>query len=303
MKKIICTLFCTAALFGVYSQTRPIATDINTIPAEGGKIKITWSSPASSEPKITGFAVYRDSKQISSYDQLNSQKPVAELASDVNVYFDAVPDSREYFYAVISLTENGAYSIILPSINTTVYGVKTAVSQSAKNTSGKQPPKQETSPLPKTAPSKKMREIPLPTLGLAETPKQKNIIGPKALAAAKSLGKDYTGRKNIIENPHIFEEDMVCPEGGDEYVLFKILKNYFVKNDFQRTVSELTEFLNVHRSDSVTNRAFFYLGESYYFSADYQNALFNFLTVKEQYPALSKKWIDSTLDLIEIDAD
>ena len=141
IKRIIfAALFAELLSFG-FTQTRPVATDINTIPSENGKIKITWTIPEESEPKITGFVIYRDTKQISSYEQLSSLKPVAKLASDVKMYLDSVSDSREYFYAVISVTEKGNYNIILPSINTTVYGVKTSTDiaadqnmQSSQNT-------------------------------------------------------------------------------------------------------------------------------------------------------------------------
>lgn len=305
IKRIIfAALFAELLSFG-FTQTRPVATDINTIPSENGKIKITWTIPEESEPKITGFVIYRDKKQISSYEQLSSLKPVAKLASDVKMYLDSVSDSREYFYAVISVTEKGNYNIILPSINTTVYGVKTSTDiaadqnmQSSQNTK-KQKTKQDTS-VNIDDNSEKMRSVPLPALGLVETSKPKKVLGQKAIDTAKNLGKDYINKKNIITQMHIFEEDLICPQGGDEYLLFKILKNNFVKKDFKKSISELSEFLNVHRSEEVTRRAVFYLGEAYYFTNNYQNALFQFLTVQENYPALSKKWIDSSLDLIEL---
>ncbi|MGN0740917.1 MAG: hypothetical protein ACI4LX_12180 [Treponema sp.] len=308
IKRIIFAAFFAELLSFCFAQTRPVATDINTIPAENGKIKITWTIPEDSEPKITGFVIYRDTRQISSYEQLNALKPVAKLASDVKMYSDSVSDSREYFYAVISVTEKGNYNIILPSINTTVYGVKTstdiAADQSPRSTqSTKNSKTQKDTSVKIDDNSEKMRSVPLPALGLVETPKAKNVLGQKAIDTAKSLAKDYVDKKNVITQMHIFEEDLICPQGGDEYLLFKILKNNFVKKDFYKSISELSEFLNVHRSEEVTNRAVFYLGESYYFTQNYQNALFQFLTVKEAYPALSKKWIDSSLDLIELEKD
>ena len=97
--------------------------------------------------------------------------------------------------AVISVTEKGNYNIILPSINTTVYGVKTSTDiaadqnmQSSQNTK-KQKTKQDTS-VNIDDNSEKMRSVPLPALGLVETSKPKKVLGQKAIDTAKNLGKD-----------------------------------------------------------------------------------------------------------------
>ncbi|MCR5614437.1 hypothetical protein [Treponema sp.] len=301
--KIMTFFFCAALASLGFAQTRPVVTDINAIPQENSKIKINWTVPENSSPAITNIIIYRDTKQISTYEQLASLKPVAKLASDVKTYIDSVSDSREYFYTIIASTENGEYILILPSINTTVYGVRSSKYSSKGTEAVIQEDDARVLPSVKQPqnPSDKIREVPLPAPGIMKTEKSNSkIFGEKALSASKTLGKKYVGKKNKITKMHVFEEDLICPEGGDEYFLFRILKDSFVKKDFAKAVTDLNDFLSVRRDEKVAKRATFYLGESYYFSKNYEKALFNFLNVKGEYPELSKKWIDSSLDMIEI---
>ncbi|MBR5932969.1 MAG: hypothetical protein IK002_03180 [Treponema sp.] len=302
LRNTLIGLLFTLIPFFANAQSRPVVLDINVIPKEKSQIKISWHTPENTNPAITGYLICRDTKQITSYEQLSSLGVIAELASDVNEYIDMVEDFKEYFYSVIATTENGPYIIILPSMNTSISGVR-----ARKNTSTENQvivPKQNSTSKKSDKPvdmSEKMRSIPLPTPGLVDMDKKPAVVlGDKAMSASKTLGKNYLNKKNKITKMHVFEEDLICPEGGDDYYLFKILKTYFVKKDFAGSIKELNDFLSVRRSPSSAKRATFYLGESYYFLKDYQNSLFNFLTVSDDWPELSKKWIDSSLDMIEL---
>lgn len=299
IKPVICAAFALINSTYAFSQTRPIVLEIKAVPYEKSEILVSWKKPENTTPEYTGFALYRDTVQISSYEQLILLTPVKILNKNETQVYDTVDDSREYFYAVIALTKGGQYDILLPSINTTISGVR-------KNTEnyaiGFVEQNSDNNSLEKNIdPSERMREMPLPKPGFITEKKTKPLkLGAKAEKAAKDLSENYVQLKNKITKQHIFEQDMESPAGGDEYFLFKILKNYFVKKDYYNSAKELKEFLSVHRNKDVTERALFYLGESYYFSKDYNNALLNFLQVQEVYPSLSKKWIDSSLDLIEL---
>lgn len=303
MKKILCvlTLLTAAAALFAEKNARPIAYDINAAPKSDKTIKITWKAMENSVPEITGFLIYRDTKQITSSDQLSNLKPLKKLDSSTLTYIDNLRDTKEYYYCVICTTKNGTYNVILQSINTTVNGIRVAT-ETAKEEEVIDPASSTSKNTGlKTDPSEKMRDIPLPTPGLIEVTKNKqNMLGPKAMAQADELGRKYTGSRNKITKLFVFENDLISPEGGDDYYLFKILKTKFVKKDFAGSISELNDFLSIHRSADVTSRAVFYLGESYYFSKDYEKAVFQFLAVQEQYPELCKKWIDSCLDMISI---
>ena len=96
---------------------------------------------------------------------------------------------------------------------------------------------------------------------------------------------------------HIFEEDLVSPAGGDEYLLFEILKTYFIKKQYTESITALRSFLAQNRTKSVADRASFYLGESYYYTGNFPAALTRFLALEDTYPELTRRWIDSSLDL------
>lgn len=299
MKKLLTVLIVTFISHVVFAQARPVASDISVVPREGG-INIKWLINYETNPKVTGFVIFRDTKQFSSYDQITEKNMIAELASNVNEYFDETKDFKEYFYIVFANTENGIYKMILPALNTNMSGVR-AKKKSQSNETVLSPSDTSTKQNNKFAdPSEKMRNIPLPKAQLTGAQKQAGQFGEKAMNAPKDLAKDYINKKNKITKMHIFEEDLVCPEGGDEYFLFKILKSTFAKKDFKNAIIQLNDFLRVNHSQEIINRTNFYLGESYYFTKDYQNALYKFLEVQNEYKELSQKWIDSSLDLIEI---
>ena len=108
-------------------------------------------------------------------------------------------------------------------------------------------------------------------------------------------GINASGKKAKL-TPHLFEEDLVSPDGGDDYLLFQILKNYFVAKKYRETVDKLSQLIGTNISDSTRNRACFYLGEAYYLQGNYEEAVRSFVKVQAAYPTLAKKWLDSSLD-------
>ena len=121
---------------------------------------------------------------------------------------------------------------------------------------------------------------------------------------AKAVAKNLKGKKEIEAQttliPYIFEEDLISPDGGDDFLLFEVLRNNFIQKKYSDSVVQLKKLLGTNRSEKVTNRARFYLGQSYYFQENYQEAVKNFLPVYDIYPELAKKWIDSSLDLMQV---
>lgn len=299
IKKIFTALIITLISHLAFAQGRPVVSDISVVPREGG-IFVKWNIDEQTNPSYTGFIVLRDTKQFTSYDQITSSNTIAELASNVRDYYDILSDFREYYYLIIASTESGTYRMILPSMNTNVSGIRAKKKLQSQEEVITPKENSKTSENSFIDPSEKMRNIPLPKAELTDEKNLKSaVFGKKAMNAPHEFAENYINRKNKITKMHVFEEDMICPEGGDEYFLFKILKATFAKKDFKNAIVSLNEFLSVHRSEEVQKRALFYLGESYYFTKDYRNALYNFLTVKEDFNELSKKWIDSSLDLIE----
>ena len=96
--------------------------------------------------------------------------------------------------------------------------------------------------------------------------------------------------------PYVFEEDLISPDGGDDYLLFEILKNHFVQQDYEETVSQIQKLTGTNINENTRNRAFFYMGEAEYFLVHYENAVKTFVKVEAAYPVLVKKWLDASLD-------
>lgn len=300
--KFLISLILLISGSSLFAQTsRPVVSDINTVPGPASTIKITWTLPENPDPAIKECYIFKDTKQIASFDDLSKLEPTGKADSSSTHFIDTITDTRDYYYCVLCNTENGVYNIILPSVNTTVNGAHIVTFNSTEdqvitpeNSESKKQNKFSDS-------SEKMRDIPLPTPGFIEITKSpQNILGSRAMKTADDLGRKYTGTRNKITKPYVFEDDLICPENGDEYYLFKILKNSFAKKDYKKAVTDINDFLSIRRKDEVTKRAVFYLGESLYFTKNYEKAVFQFLKVQNEYPELSKKWIDSCLDLIEI---
>ena len=129
--------------------------------------------------------------------------------------------------------------------------------------------------------------------------KKPSKLSAEVVNAGKSLAGKTSIQKEKLE-PYYFDEDITSPSGGDDYYLFEILKNSFVKKNYEASIIELKKFLSVNRSEETTNRAAFYLAQSQYFTGNYRSALTMFLFTQDTWPILCKKWINSTLDFYTI---
>lgn len=297
MKKLIFILISLILPICAFSQSRPIIENLEANSTELYKIKLTWTLPSMPSPKIEKLYIYRDSKQITSYSQISNLNPIAALDKNSTFYIDNVQNTNEYFYSIIAETNDGPYKIIIPSINSTLNGIM-PLFKNTSNNSNQNIQHKETFTINQNS----KRVFPLPQINFDKNNDSKNnkiTLGKKAIDAGNELGKGYN-KKKYISKIHVFEEDLICPEGGDEYFLFRILKESFVKNNFATSVENLTDFLSVYRNKETTSRAIFYLAESYYFSGNYEKAIYHFLAVKDIYPELTKKWLDSSLDLYKL---
>jgi uncharacterized ParB-like nuclease family protein len=286
-------LFCC----GLYAAGRPVVTDISASAGTGKFISIFWVLPSKTEQTVTSLLVFRDVEPIASYSQLAELKPAAVLSGSDTGWADPVESYTDYYYAVIAVTGSGPYTIIIPSMNATVNGVhrKLPVQNAAADTSA--------SAKEKLYPQGTMRETPLPSIDLLEkTDAAVPVMGKQAREQAGLLAGNAAAPDAKPLDVYIFEEDLISPDGGDDYFLFDALKTTFIRKKYTESAAALTKLLGTNRSESVTGRAEFYLGESYYFSGNYQEAVKTFLTVSGTYPVLTKKWIDSALDFMALPA-
>lgn len=287
MKKSVClllTLFCSVFLFA----EKPIVQDIQAKAGKGTRINVTWTLPKNPDSKITQLMVYRSDKQINSYSQLETMTPIAVLEPDTTLYPDNVPDFNDYYYAVIAISEI-PYRVILRSFNATVSG--THVATKTKKAAAKKAEEE------KLYPHGTLRETPLPYIDLVDGIGKKETPSEQiAMTTSTLLSDDAKSNDDLTQ--YIFEEDMISPDGGDDYLLFDVLKTSFVRRKYPDAINQLNKLIGTNISDNTRNRAYFYLGEAQYLSGDYENAVKTFVKIQQVYPTLATKWLNASLDKI-----
>lgn len=297
MKKtgLLCAIAFSILCTKGFSRERPIVRDLQAVAGTGTRINVTWILPNDTEAPITRLFVYRTLKPVGSFYDISEEKPVATLSAPVSSYVDNVGDYRDYYYSVTCETRGSEFDIILPSINSTVNGVHLKLPEKKAETEASLSGKE------KTYSVETLRDMPLPYLDLIESRNRTPLkMSDKALSIARELAMQTDVKKNYISEPHVFEEDLISPDSGDDFLLFEILRNYFIQKKYGQTINQLEKLIATNRTKSVTNRAKFYLGESYYFTKHYKEAAITFLSVYDEYPSLTKKWVDSALDMYEI---
>ena len=321
-KPFLCAAIICCMEACIAKGTRPIVTAICAKPYSQTKILVSWTLPQASEDlSIDSLLLYRSLRPIASASDIQAMAPIASLPAGTSTYQDSVSDYREYYYAVISMTRTGyheqtdlfydeeldikpesgpqtAYIVVLPGVNATVDGTR-AKSPVAEI--------QGTETLSESAKEKlynkdELREQPLPLIDiLSAEEKHKSVISKNAeLSALALVGGKQTHAKQPLLEPYIFEADLVSPTGGDEYLLFEVLRTTFIQKNYIASISALKRFLAQNRSKAVTDRANFYLGEAYYFSGRYKYALEQFLYLEDTYAPLSRRWIESTIEHYDI---
>ncbi len=291
MKKafsILGLLFFSSILFA----EKPIVRDIQAEAGKGNKINIFWTLPENPEKEISSFFIYRDTRQIASYAQIKNISPIAQIDSNFSGYTDLVKDYNDYFYCVLAVTKDSSvpYDLILLSFNSTVKGVHISM-----NTQQKEPQKKEQEKLYYEG---TLRETPLPFIDIVENSLQPEpTVSEEAAFAAQTLTNKTKKREPVLK-PYIFEEDLISPDGGDDYLLFEILKQYFVHKNYDEAIVQLNKLAGTNIKDSTRSRVYFYIGECEYLIGEYEKAVKSFVKVQDIYPTLARKWINSSLDRI-----
>ena len=291
MKKIslIFTLFIL--FYAINAQSKPIVQDIHAQAGNGPKINVYWTLPKNVRPPITKLQLYRSNQPITSYLQIEKMKPIAELSPETTGYTDTISDFSEYYYAVIAFNDK-PYDLIMASINSTVTGAHlTAVTPERKNPEKKQ--------LEKLYLDGEKRKTPLPYIDYVEGLNKEQQISEYTVKSTSQFSSD---RRNALEKitPYFFEEDLISPDGGDDFILFEILKTTFVQEKYEQSIPEFQKLTSLNMNKNVLNRTYFYMAEAQFFIGQYDEAVKNFIYVQEAFPQLTKKWINYSLDMLEL---
>ncbi|MCR5188725.1 MAG: tetratricopeptide repeat protein [Treponema sp.] len=286
MKKSVSLLLSILLSTFLFAE-QPLVKDIKAQGGKGQKITITWTLPSNVEEPITKLYLYRSLKQITNYQQIKDKKPLIELKPSYTGYIDTVSDFKDYFYAVIAVTDQ-PYDLILLSFNSTVSGAH--LTPKAKTDAAIKIPEE------KLYPDGALRETPLPFVDiLDQNYDEESMISEETLDSTKELYSNKKNKKNLLKQ-YIFEEDLISPDGGDDYLLFEILKNSFVQRKYDQALTDLNKLVGTNISESTRNRAYFYIGEAQYLTGDYQSAVKTFIKIQQVYPVQAKKWLDSALN-------
>ena len=282
-----------ALSFGLNAQNKPIVTDIQALASKGTRINIYWTLPQDPEPAITKLLIYRDTRPISSYNQLAGAYFLAELDPETCGYTDTVADYNDYFYAVIAFTDR-PYDLILVSMNSTVEGVH-LIAPEPKDIEPKKKPEE------KLYTDGTMRETPLPFISYVEGQGQEDsLISDEVAKSTSQFSALSTKSSRTPVTPFFFEEDLISPDSGDDFLLFEVLKNTFVQEKYEEAIVLLNKLNGTNISESVRNRVLFYIAEAYFFTGDFEEAAKGFVKVAHVYPLQTKIWMNYTLDRIAI---
>jgi hypothetical protein len=284
--------------FAIYRDLRPIYS--------GTRVKSLY--PIAAVPK--NHVAYLDeagSGKNYYYAVLSFVDKSGVVGNYKNLYYDEELDGPEA-EAVPDEDSGMLYSVILPGINTTIAPARAYV---PTYTAALPDAAREASP-PSSAATVRIVDTPHEAdrpheadspggLGTvteeAETKYKEGSITPRAEEAAYPLLSRKGRRRAVPLTRHIFSEDQTEPQGGDDYLLYRILQESWLKYRYTDARATLTSFLAQRREAAATGRATFYLAEAEYFMGNYAEALNLFLTVQDSFPQLSGKWIDSCIDL------
>lgn len=287
-----CLFFLSCTVLAAFD--RPLVTNIKAEYLNGNKINITWTNPENLEIPVSKYLVYRSSKPLTFFSDINQADFLAQIPGTSTGYTDTVNELKDYFYAVISFTDE-CLDLIMPAMNATVSGAHIQAEKQTKNKTlnTSREPSQTKAPL---------RGTPLPYLDLVEGMSQtENQVSEAALSKAAGLKRKSSSKKSVtLMEPYFFEKDMISPERGDAYYLFQILSQYFAPRDYSESISQLKKLTGRNIDPDVENRAIFYLGESYYLVGNFEDAVRTFVKVQDIFPEECRKWLEASLTLLEI---
>lgn len=246
-------------------------------------IQIKWNPPNTNQ--IKSLLLYKDSTQILR-KSLNNLVPLATLPANTSEYIDSGKHNENLFYALITVFNDGTtYDVIIPSVNATISPVKIL------------PPIKEKYEAPKKNPPEKAdqrRLMPLPYLNFKTDKEEVLPLSDEAIMIASQYRKFNNKKKN--QPLYVFPEDTNKKASGENYLLAKIVNNSFIANDWDTAEAELKEFLKVNRSEEITRRANFYLGQVLYYQGYYRESLEAFIIAEDIFPAKTRQWVQAVLE-------
>jgi hypothetical protein len=142
-----------------------------------------------------------------------------------------------------------------------------------------------------------MRAIPLPMLTLRDH-HDGFFLTDLPQQAYLNTGRDSQNRQKPpleLKKPRVYVIDLEATTGGEDSALVQIVQEYIEKYDWEGARAGLRHYLSLPRSKNVEMRARFYLGQAFYYTGSYREALFEFLTFRSYNSAEANVWIEAVL--------
>ncbi|MBP5793302.1 MAG: hypothetical protein J6W46_06635 [Spirochaetaceae bacterium] len=117
---ILFFILCGFSAFSQKQEQSLLVTDI-TVLVSNMNVQLTWRRPEgiTYSPDVI-FRIYRDTKPLTR-QTIGPRTLVSEQDASQMIFTEILPDTKEYYYAVIGLTDPDALSYpVVPSVNATV---------------------------------------------------------------------------------------------------------------------------------------------------------------------------------------
>jgi hypothetical protein len=252
-----------------------VVTDIWTR-REGNRVIITYTSTSPEKNAVLFRSAYPLSQPNDLINAFIVQSGISSPFIDVPV------PGISWYYAIIYEDDILSGNIrIRPGFNATASAVVIHDENTAENF---------------------MRPIPLPGLTLNNYISGgflADVVKEKPLSTA-SLNMIRLTQKNDkppleLKWPRVFTMDLAEPQTGEESALYQILEDHFKQFEWENARNNLQEYLALPRTYDVQARARFYLGQTQYFTGNYKEALWEFLSFRSINPDEANSWIDAVL--------
>ena len=244
---------------------------------DGDKVIITFNAAGPRK----NIVLYRSMQPVRQpHDLRNAIIVQSEIKSP---FVDFPVPGISWYYAVIYEDEiSGGRMEIVPEINATAAAVIISGGENMQRA---------------------LRPIPLPVMTLRNAMPDGFFLSDTAEQIPMSerftdmLKKSQMPPKTSLtmKKPRVFTVDLQSPSSGEESALFQIIKEFFEKHDWEGSRVSLLHYLSLPRSKDVEARARFYLGQTLYFTGNYREALFEFLSIRSIHPVEANIWIDAIL--------
>ncbi len=259
----------------------------------GDAVIVSYAAPENGRTSV----LYRSAQPLAGVSDL-LDAVIVQAGISASPYVDYPVPGIDYYYAVLFEDDlkTGRVSIV-PGRNATTVPVEVPAGKYRIGLPG---------------PRSDIRSMPLPLISIhtavpgaalnAGLPANRAALSAEAAKAVAFWTAAAAQPRRPEKKPRAFAQDLLAPAGGEEYTLRAIVQGPFAKRDWAAATEEFAKYLSLPRSTASEARARFYLGQAYYFSGQNREALFEFLSVKNQYPEEASEWIQAVLPRLTLNA-